>query len=60
MAGGEKNVLAVDASVVVKWFVLEEYSDEARLLKRAYVEGLVDLASPSLFSHDHEGRRRNL
>ncbi len=52
MAGGEKNVLVVDASVVVKWFVLEEYSDEAGLLKRAYVEGLVDLASPSLLLYE--------
>jgi predicted nucleic acid-binding protein len=52
MAGREKNVLVVDASVVVKWFVLEEYSDEARLLRRAYVEGLVDLAAPSLLLYE--------
>ncbi|ALL01893.1 hypothetical protein Pyrde_1850 [Pyrodictium delaneyi] len=45
MEGGQ---VVVDASVVVKWFIVEEYSSEARLLRDAYVEGLIDLAAPEL------------
>jgi len=45
MAGAQ---VVVDASVVVKWFVEEERSREARLLRDAYVNGLVDLAAPEL------------
>jgi len=36
-----------DASVVVKWFVEEEYSHEAKLLRDAYTNGLVDIVVPS-------------
>jgi len=43
---GEKVV--VDASVVVKWFVEEEYSKEALMLRDSYVDGAVDLIAPSL------------
>jgi len=40
--------VAIDASVVVKWFVEEVYSREARLLRDAYASGILDLAAPSL------------
>ena len=49
MEGGQ---VVVDASVVVKWFVVEEYSREARLMLDAYVEGLADLAVPELLSFE--------
>ena len=42
----------MDASVVVKWFVEEEYSREARLLRDSYASGLVDLAAPSLLPYE--------
>lgn len=45
MEGGKA---VVDASVVVKWFIEEEYSREARLLRDAYVGGILDLAAPEL------------
>ena len=38
----------VDASVVVKWFARESYSDKANLLKEAYVKGLIDLSAPCI------------
>ena len=44
----ERKEVVVDASVVVKWFVGEEYSREARLLRDAYASGLIDVAAPSL------------
>jgi len=43
---GEKVV--VDASVVVKWFVEEEYSKEALMLRDSYADGVIDLIAPSL------------
>ena len=43
---GEKVV--VDASVVVKWFVEEEYSKEALMLRDSYADGAIDLIAPSL------------
>ncbi len=44
--------VVVDASVVVKWFVEEEYSEEARLLKDAYSSGVFDIAAPSLLHYE--------
>jgi len=40
--------LVVDASVVVKWFIEEESSKEARRLRDDYASDLVDLEAPSL------------
>ncbi|AAK41980.1 PIN domain-containing protein [Saccharolobus solfataricus] len=45
----ERQELAVvDASVVIKWFVNENYSKEALILKEAYVKGLEDLLAPCI------------
>jgi len=44
----ERKKVVTDASVIVKWFVEEEYSREARLLREAYAAGTVDIAVPSL------------
>ena len=52
---GDKEVegeVVVDASVVVKWFVEEEHSREARLLRDAYSSGVVDLSCPSLLPYE--------
>lgn len=40
--------VVVDASVVVKWFVEEEFEKEALMLRDAYVEGTIRLSAPSL------------
>jgi len=44
----EERKAVIDASVVVKWFVEEEYTKEALMLRDSYKEGLLDLIAPSL------------
>jgi len=46
MARREKIV--VDASVAYKWYIEEDWSDEARRIIQDYASGTVDLASPVL------------
>ena len=36
----ERGKIAVDASVVVKWFVEEKYSKEALMIRESFIEGL--------------------
>jgi predicted nucleic acid-binding protein len=50
MAGKEKIV--VDASVVTKWFSLEEDSAEALQYKESHVEGGVELIAPALLLYE--------
>jgi len=38
--------IVVDASVVVKWFVEEEGSEEALKLRDGYIDGEVEIAVP--------------
>jgi len=40
--------VVIDASVVVKWFVREEWSEEAEALRDDYAAGSIDLASPAI------------
>ena len=42
------DTLVVDSSVVVKWFVPEPYSTEARRILRAYQTGTLTLLVPDL------------
>ncbi|BAN90236.1 type II toxin-antitoxin system VapC family toxin [Aeropyrum camini] len=51
MERGERKVV-VDASVAVKWFVEEEYTREALLLRESYLEGLVELIAPCLLPYE--------
>ncbi|HDD34200.1 MAG TPA: PIN domain-containing protein [Thermofilaceae archaeon] len=48
----ERKEVVVDASIVVKWFVEEEYSREARLLRDAYANELIDVVAPSLLPYE--------
>lgn len=48
----ERSTVVVDASVVVKWFVEEEYSKEARLLRKAYEDGVIDIAAPDILPYE--------
>ncbi len=41
----EKEKIVVDASVVAKWFLIEEYSDKALQLRNDYIRGAVILAA---------------
>ncbi len=38
----------VDANIIVKWFIEEEGSDKARILRDKYIEGEIELVVPSL------------
>jgi predicted nucleic acid-binding protein len=40
--------LVIDASVVVKWFIVENDSDQALLLRDRFIEGRVELYVPTL------------
>ena len=42
------DILVLDSSVVIKWFVPEPYSTEARYILRAYQTGTLMLFAPDL------------
>ncbi len=42
------NEIVIDASVVVKWFIEENGSDKARLLRDKFIDGKIELIVPSL------------
>ncbi|RLF22545.1 MAG: PIN domain nuclease [Thermoprotei archaeon] len=42
------SIIVVDASVVVKWYVIEDFRDQALALRDDYINGLFKLASPTL------------
>ncbi len=44
--------VVVDASVVVKWFVKEEGSEEALRLRDRYVEGEIQIIAPELITFE--------
>jgi len=46
--GGRGAELVVDASVVVKWYVLEPDREEALRIREDYIDGQVELAAPAL------------
>ena len=50
MAG--EALVVVDASVVVKWFVEEEYTDAALRLRDDYVERVVEVSSPDFLPYE--------
>jgi len=43
-----KKIIVVDASVVAKWFIDEEYTGEALKMREDYKNGVVDLWSTQL------------
>ncbi len=50
MAG--PRLAVVDASVVMKWFLPERFSDEARALLRAHAELRLTLAAPAILPYE--------
>ena len=48
----EKTKVVVDASVIVKWFLEEEFSSEALKLRNDYVRGVITIAVPSLLEYE--------
>jgi len=48
----EKQKVVADASIVAKWFLEEEFSDNARQLRDSFVTGKIDISVPSLLFYD--------
>ncbi|MFQ6124455.1 MAG: hypothetical protein ACE5R6_07615 [Candidatus Heimdallarchaeota archaeon] len=46
------DLFVPDASVIVRWFLEEKYSAQARALREDYVNGLIELAIPSLLAYE--------
>ena len=42
------SIVVVDASVIVKWYVIEDYRDQALALRDDYINGVFKLAAPAL------------
>lgn len=61
--------IVVDTSVVVKWYIPEQYHEQARALRDAYLDGKYDLVAPALmpfeavtalkYSGHYDGERLN-
>jgi predicted nucleic acid-binding protein len=52
MEGCKIHPFIPDASVVVKWFIDEEFSDTARGVRAQYVKGKLDLIAPKLLEYE--------
>jgi predicted nucleic acid-binding protein len=48
----EKQKAVADASVVAKWFLNEEFSEEARLLRDSFVKDELAISVPSLLFYE--------
>lgn len=48
----EKERIVVDASIVVKWFLEEEFSNDALRLRNDYIRGIIVIAVPSLLEYE--------
>ena len=46
------QIFVIDASVAVKWYIDEEDRHKALEVRRDYVEGKIDLASPALIIYE--------
>lgn len=46
------NTLVVDSSVVVKWYVIEEFRNEALAIRDSYLNGMFKLAAPNLMIYE--------
>jgi len=44
--------VAADASIIVKWFLEEKFSDEALKLRNDYIKGKIIIAVPSLLEYE--------
>ena len=45
-------LLVIDASVAVKWFVVEPHRGKALEIRESYVRGVVELLAPSLIQYE--------
>lgn len=47
-----EEVVVADASVVIKWFIQEEHTDDAIRLRDDYADRIVDIATPDLMPYE--------
>ncbi len=52
MSDMEQPVVIADASVIIKFFINEKYSTDARRLRDAFVSDQIELVEPSLFAYE--------
>lgn len=43
-----KEVVVADASVIIKWFVNEQYTEHALALRQSYLDKRIDVACPQI------------
>jgi len=48
----ERQKVVVDASIMVKWFLEEEFSDEAKQMRDSFVTGKMAISVPSLLLYE--------
>jgi len=48
----EKPKVVADASIIVKWFLEEEFSESARLLRDSFLTGKLAISVPSLLFYE--------
>ena len=48
----EKEKVVVDANIIVKWFLEEEFSSKALQLRNDYIRGVITIAVPSLLEYE--------
>ena len=48
----QKKPIIIDASVITKWFIEENDSDKAEMLKLQFLNGEIDLIAPSLIYYE--------
>lgn len=48
----EKQKAVADASIIVKWFLEEDYSDRARTMRDSFATGKLALSVPSLLLYE--------
>jgi predicted nucleic acid-binding protein len=46
------DVIVVDASVIIKWFVQENQTEQALILRQDYLRGALSLACPDLMQYE--------
>jgi len=46
------TLIVADASVITKWFIEEEYSAEANMLREDYINQLIDIAVPQILYYE--------
>ena len=50
--GKSMQKIVVDANIVVKWFITEEFSNLALMIRDRFVEGQIEILAPTLLNYE--------